>query len=360
MPNEYTSLIEIPITKENLKNCAFSSWYSKFKGHTPKAEIINPLPKEFIQYLEQDGIKLPEDDNTTSFYQKGIERDEENEYSDWETDEEAADQGGDDDDDEIVPLRDFPELHTLLKQKIQKLGAITPKLNWSAPKDATWILPNNTTRCNEVNDLYLLLNASNYIMHDLQYAFDDCHDKKEDETITYELVLRQWFNINPALEFRVFVRNGIILGVSQRDLNYYDYLETSKGIFRKLIDNFVEDVVLQNFPDKSFVIDVYIPRPFEKVWLIDINPFARMTDSLMFSWNELCTMKECKPDASYEFRFVTENNTGRFASKEHSENQVPRELVEAGLDPKALRELTEKWNELLNLQRQEDSDDEEN
>lgn len=358
MSENYKSFRDLCVTRRQIENCSFSHWYPLFKAYTPKTEIIKPVPKEFVQYLEQDGIMLPSEQHTSSFYTGPIEENEENEYSDWEEEEHNSSDLDDYNDEEdkkpqnpkLDPVVDFPEFHDKLKGMLEKLGAVAPKLNWSAPQDATWILPNNSMKCTEVNELYLILNASNYIMHDLQYAFDDCQDNDNKmENPTFELILRKWFDINPALEFRVFVKDKQIVGVSQRDLNYYDYLKPLSDTFKDLIDEFVEDIVIPKFPDDSLVLDIYIPRPFDKIFLIDINPFAKKTDPLMFSWNELIT-KEQNEENDYELRLVLKNNTGRFACKEHSENQVPDDVVQASLDPNSIRELAEKWKELLAMQ----------
>ncbi|CAR30102.1 cell proliferation protein CDC123 [Lachancea thermotolerans CBS 6340] len=358
MTNEYVELSEIKVSVQQVKNCAFSQWYSKFAGHTPQAKVIKPVPGGFLEYLEQDGIKLPNDSQFgKSSYYAEIGNNEDNEYSDWEASSDEEHPQGQD----VVQL--FPELHKELKDIFREMGSLTPKLTWSSPKDATWILANNTLKCTEVNDMYLLLKASNYITHDLDRALAECFDKnsalEQDGPLQHELVLRKWFDLNPALEFRVFVKDSAIIGVSQRDLNYYDYLELLTETFKDLLDEFVEDIVLPRFPDSSFVCDVYIPRPFEKVWLIDFNPFARKTDSLLFSWNELATIDPYKLESDYELRLVQENNVARFASKEHSENQVPKEVADAITNPKAIQELAEKWGELLNMQKAGDSSDDE-
>lgn len=44
------------------------------------------------------------------------------------------------------------------------------------------------------------------------------------------------------------------------------------------------------FPETNYTFDVYIPNPFNKVWLIDINPWSPTTDPILFSWLELLTM----------------------------------------------------------------------
>lgn len=338
MTTDYAVLSDLPCSKEQIENCIYSKWYPAFKRFTPKCRIIKPLPNEFIRYLEQDGIKLPPPEHEASVYTRVTIDHDGNTRENWE-------KQGKQESDEMRPIEHFLQVHQQIKDIIQELGPVTPKLNWSSPRDATWILPNNTTKCSEVNEVYLLLNASNYIMHDLELGHElNCE---------FELVLRQWFALNPALEFRIFVKDGKVVGVSQRDLNYYHYLHPLADQFKNLFDKFVKEVMIPRFPDKSFVIDVYLPRPFEKVYLIDINPFTRKTDPLLFSWNELINFEA----EGYDLRLISENNIGRFASKEHSENQVPRDVVDASLDPNAIRELAEKWTKLLE-QQQAESDSE--
>jgi len=46
-------------------------------------------------------------------------------------------------------------------------GAVFPKLNWSSPKDATWISTTGTLKCETVSEIFLLLKSSDYITHDL-------------------------------------------------------------------------------------------------------------------------------------------------------------------------------------------------
>ncbi|SCU92037.1 LADA_0F13828g1_1 [Lachancea dasiensis] len=358
--SDYAELSELPVSIKQVKNCAFSEWYPKFRNQTPHAVIIKPVPSGFMRYLEQDGIKLPNDSNfSRSSYYQDIEKTEENEYSDWEDEKEDIPE-------QHVDSRDatalFPELHETLKRTFNELGPLTPKLTWSSPKDATWILANNSMKCYEVNDLYLLMKASNYIVHDLERAFDGCYDVDSiDSTkFSHELVLRKWFDINPALEFRVFVKQARVVAVSQRDLNYYDYLIPLVDRLKDVIDEFIEETVSTKFPDSSYICDVYIPRPFDKVWLIDFNPFARKTDPLMFSWNELITLDiDGDAEFDYELRLVTENNVARFAAKEHSENYVPKDVADAATNPNAIKELAEKWSELMKLQQAEGSSESE-
>lgn len=128
------------------------------------------------------------------------------------------------------------------------------------------------------------------------------------------------------------------------------------------ITSFCEDHVIGVFPDPDFIVDLYIPRPFDKVWIVDINAFSRTTDLLLFTWHELTELQT--NNAEVDFRLVTQHNLARFAAKEHSENYVPRDIVDASLDSLAMANLAREWNKLnyndlsgSNDEKEEEEDD---
>lgn len=334
---------EIAVERSQIINCSYSQWLRLFRNHVHPARVFRPLPQAFLDYLESDSIKLPTDELSPMLANS------DNEYSDWsDSDVEGGASApqthpsGPGSATTTDPVAPFHDLHINISRAIHDLGSVTPKLNWSSPKDAKWILPNLSTRCFCANDVYLLLNASDHVVHDIDHAFDGC---KELRTLTdFELVLKKWIDINPALEFRVFVKNNAVCGISQRDLNFYDYLEELRTTIVDSITLFCTNHVIGTFPDSSFILDVYLPRPFDKVWIIDINPFSRTTDSLLFTWHEIIEATPTQSDV--ELRLITRHNVGRFAAKEHSENYVPRDIVDASLDALAMADLAREWLKL--------------
>lgn len=328
---DYSVFEELKVSKEQVIGCSYSNWYPKFKLYVAKSIVIKPLTDEFIEYLSSESIRLPQEKRDE------IVADSDNEYSDWSDDEEGP---------QINPTDKFSALHQEIKDGVRQLGGkVSPKLNWSAPKDAKWIMANNTTKCEDVSDVYLLLNASDHIAHDIDGAFNECGESEKHTRIPYELVLRQWVEMNPALEFRVFIKNRTIVGVSQRDLNYYDYLEKLVPKFRQKIDEMFTEVIEPNLEQDSVIVDLYIPRPFDKVWIVDFNPFSRKTDSLLFTWHELIQTNP-KEIYQYELRLISETNLGRFSKKEHSENQVPIDVIDASVNTDTMIELAKKWLDL--------------
>ena len=222
--------------------------------------------------------------------------------------------GDEDDDEEEDPSADWPEVHTALHETIAALGGrVHPKLNWSAPKDATWITATNSMECTTPNDVYLLLKSSDFVAHDLDQALDGCVDddggsdpdrrsssgtdaaRPTPSDISYHLVLRKSIPaLVSSMEFRCFVRCRRLLGLCPRELKHYDFLPSLVPVLRALVGDFFERELRHTFPDDSFVFDVYVPRPKPdgRVWLIDINPWAPRTDPLLFSWLELLEMPE--------------------------------------------------------------------
>ena len=204
-------------------------------------------------------------------------------------------------------------MHLAIKATIAELGGkVVPKLNWSAPKDATWISATNSMECRTPNDVYLLLKSSDFVTHDLEHWDDDTveepsngdgkfNDKSKDvEEVPYHLVLRKYILLNPSVEFRCFVRRRRLIALCQRDLNHFDFLFRMEDKLRDTIQAFFDEKLKESFPDESFVFDVYVPPPHDRVWLIDFNPWAQRTDPLLFSWLELLTMPEPTSGAAEE------------------------------------------------------------
>ncbi|RKO84164.1 D123-domain-containing protein, partial [Blyttiomyces helicus] len=188
-------------TAQQILNCSFSSWYPKFASATLKSKVIRPLPEEFVAYLNADGVFLPLDRYGRSYL--------------W-ADGDGEDESGEDEDSSIPH---FPELQTQIDDAIEELGgAVFPKLNWSSPKDASWIAVEGTLKCRTAADIFLLLKSSDFIAHDLSHAFEDCIAPVESQAAlparpeAFELVLRKWYALVPSMEFRCFVRDGEMVG----------------------------------------------------------------------------------------------------------------------------------------------------
>src|SRR4051812_40688193 len=126
--------------------CCIHSNSRRYRAITPKARLI-PLPPAFLDYLRSDGIILPPeetDDPSWSDNDSGI-------FS-------GADNNDEEEEDSPDPSANWRDTHEAIERTIEELGGkVAPKLNWSAPKDATWIAATNSMECRTPNDIYLLL-----------------------------------------------------------------------------------------------------------------------------------------------------------------------------------------------------------
>lgn len=353
-----------PATLEQLKACQFSSWYPQFRrlnktinnhnetiahdnhhqdykhnSHkdnsvvvqeprprlrnnvTIRSIIISPLPEEFIHYLKSDGIILPrgaekvssflptevedqEDDQDDEFHDHCCHHEDEESLSRRQTDEV---EGEEDSDNDAAVLRHgfyFPQLNQQIQSALDTLGPCLPKLNWSAPRDVSW-LNESTLKCSTVGDVYLLLKSSDFCMFDLEHALDDIELQQQknsspiEKVIEYELVLRKWSNLHASMEFRCFVTHHCLLGICQRNhAEYYPHLPKECGKIKGLILDFFKVYIQHNFANgriSDYVFDVYVDKN-DCVWLIDFNLWSTRTDALMFTWEELLEMATTRMD----------------------------------------------------------------
>lgn len=248
----------------------------------------------------------------------------------------------------------------------------------------------NSMECATPNDIYLLLKSSDFITHDLEHAFDDCapDDSIKQEDIKYVLVLRKWFKVNPSCEFRCFAHQRRIIGICQRDLNHFDFLFPMKEQLRDTIQGYFDKTLKGTFPDSNFVFDVYLPEPYDRVRLMDINPWAPRTDPLLFSWLKLLTMPVPAPlmgvpdshalplsssdededveevEWKPEMRLVRKDDPEayNFSSPQYSAHKLPKEVVDAGMGESSMREFAQQWKKMMDgdveLQEQSDSEEE--
>ena len=374
-----------PYTRDQIQNCSYDSWYRRYRPHCLKSRFIS-LPSDVVSYLQEDGIILAdEDDNKVA---GGDETEDEWHSAGAQRTAQISPESSDDESEvaetNILPPNErFPATHELIKTKIKELGgAVAPKLNWSSPKDAKWISPHqNTLKCTSPNDIYLLLKSSIFASHDLGHAFDGCSPAAPARPFNPILVLRPFFMPHVALEFRCFVKHRSLIGITQRDLNFYAFLDDLRPqIWRKVVA-FFRTVLRLDFPDSSFAFDVYIPEDSSakdglgRVRLIDFSPWTPKTDSLLFTWPELLDWEVQDPlygslssaasvdvddeeteddtsvleylsDSDPEFRIVEKDDPAayNFSSSEFSAHKLPKEVVDASLaGPGGLREFAREW-----------------
>jgi len=257
----------------------------------------------------------------------------------------------------------FPDLDTQIRAVVTKYdGAVFPKLNWTSPQDASWILsPSTPLRCTSPSDVYLYLKSSDFASHDLdpEMVFDGCVDytkaESNDESnvaqpLPYdlELVLKKWYGMDRSREMRCFVRNNTLIGICQRDVNFYPYLtdkETRDKItnsIRTLWESKINGVFQGS---DSYIFDVLLTRSLGSANLVDFNPYAPRTDALLFTYAELLALYLSQSQVVGPELRVIDSAGHPLASRNAPANQhnmVPREALELS-QGRSMEEFGETW-----------------
>lgn len=94
----------------------------------------------------------------------------------------------------------------------------------------------------------MLLKSSDRVAHDICNAFDHCPDPAA-PPVDYVLALRKWQNLRPESEFRCFIRNNALVGISQREVTqFFPQLSGREDDIESVIDDFFEEHVRKKFP----------------------------------------------------------------------------------------------------------------
>ncbi len=329
--------------EEDVIGCEFQNWFPAFQKLTFKSKVL-PLPEELVTYFRTDGLgDIPQH----------VTRDDDNDSvsSGWCSELPDSEEEGEA---RVSETAVFKEFQQRVNEAIVELkGAVLPKLNWSSPKDSCWM---TCLQCRSFSDICLLFKSSDFIEHDLGRAFDYCSPPRRTRPDTFSLVLRRWHDINPASEFRCFVKHGRLVGITQRETTtVYDHLleQGERNHIKTAITSFYESEILPRHADwqggaiSSYVFDVYVDiPPRRRVWLIDISPMGEGTLPLLFDWDEQplagwSEQTDCSTD-EVEFRVV--RNRHERQNKVERYHAMPKELAElaVGGTSETLQELLAK------------------
>lgn len=148
-----------------------------------------------------------------------------------------------------------------------------------------------------------MLQASDSLVHDLCHAYDSSNDKSSSRPQNFFLALRKWYpSLQPEMEFRCFVWEQKLVGISQREVaTFYPALLEKKNNLLLLIQGFFNNNVRAIFESENYTLDVYITKD-ERVKVVDFNPWGAFTLPLLFTWEELEQM--LSEGDGVEFRIV--------------------------------------------------------
>eukprot|EP01039_Chlorochromonas_danica_P000283 gene281-302_t len=255
-------------SQQDIEQCQFAQWYNLFRNVSIKSVII-PLSSEFVSYLTADGVFIPVSSTC-------LDHDH---LSDEEGDDVETAAVDDDNETDNEKQYSFPEIESSISTALKEFDhKVFVKLNWSAPLDAVW-MNGGSMLCRSAHDVFLLIKSSDRVAFDLERMFELIPNATVTVPQQPTLVLRKWANLHPSMEFRVFIYNGALLGISQRHCHtYFDFLEAELPGLVDSIERFWQQEVKNRAPLLSY--------QKKRVWLIDFNPFGAPTCPLLFDWGD--------------------------------------------------------------------------
>lgn len=156
--------------------------------------------------------------------------------------------------------------------------------------------------CKTGIDAVLLLCKSKRIQDDLIKYINDSNEEK------YNIVIRHFHKITVEFEFRAFVYNRKLTGITQ--YNEFCFFPILKTEIKEKEDILLINIIIEEFkiifnklietiPLKHFIIDfIFAPKDFNynnfsnkinvddyKIYIIELNPFAEFAGSGLFSWD---------------------------------------------------------------------------
>lgn len=287
----------------DLDRCSIQNWYPALRRVTIKTTLI-PLSADFVRYLLADGVYVPD-------------------VPAAKTDNDWLNEAHSDSDSDSTDVPCFPAVEESIVAAIRKYdGGCFPKLNWSAPTDAAWVL-GGSCRCASPRDVFLLLKSSDRIAHDLHDARRAYGDLDADVSPTpivaypWVLALRRWSNLKPSGEFRCFcIQHGVkMVAACQRDrFSYYPFLPPVRARLLGHLQAFVlEHMAGEGLSlPRRVAVDLYVDGD-ERVHLLDVAPFHDATDPLLFDWDELevaaAAAESIQPHVRLELRIWGKTST---------------------------------------------------
>lgn len=213
-------------------------------------------------------------------------------------------------DDEVVEPRIHYAISNFRRESEEISAALSqlgmkawPKLEWTSPVDAGFVI-GCTDGCSawSLDQVWDILRNSDRIGN----AAATIRQMK----INPILALRKDLKIREAAEFRLFFKETVLVGCSQRHADcFFEFDAQFLTECKERIDKFARDIVPSKLEGSSLknrvVIDIYLGRPPKnKIWVIDISHWGGATNPLLFEWSDLDTAFQNRDKSSWELRVV--------------------------------------------------------
>ena len=208
------------------------------------------------------------------------------------------------------------------------------KVNNKAGTDAAFLV--TQLKCFTIEEIITLIKGSQRIMDNFDYEIDKNNF----------LVLKEWYKIEHKNEFRCFIVNSELKGISQRYIDAYENyddkdIESIKNIIISFVSNDIKNALDEYKKDMkedvNIILDVvYLPKK-GKVKIIDIeqdikeekkNEEEEEKENILKLYKDWDEIKKSK---IIELRYIKSENDPNIVQQEENKNQFPLELYETDI-----------------------------
>jgi len=185
----------------------------------------------------------------------------------------------------------------------------------------------------------------------VEIVFDGCQlDGSSLPPYNLELVLRKWYPVDRSRELRCFVRRNLLIAISQRDTNFYEFWNdpNTQAKVSSTIQGFWRSHILPKWSSsEDYIFDFLLTRDLSKGHILDFNPYAPKTDPLLFTYEELQDL--IRPGTRLPVLRVIDSPSHPAAAANvpaHQINMIPFEAVSMsnGLN---IEEFADLWKDSL-------------
>lgn len=235
--------------------------------------------------------------------------------------------------------------------------ALFPKINNKAAKDSEFIVPE--MKCLNIEELFVLLKSSSLICREAIKSYENNSNPS--------LILKKWYPMSSSKEFRVFIKDYCIKGITQRRVNTIyennDLEEVKKCVYNFLIDikNNITleisdkiDVKSESYQDSSNINEKLIGL-FKNCYL-DIIVYTNSSKIKIFDIEKVNYLdKEFKESTLllFNLKSILENKGVSVAEYFSNQEKVLKEESNnkyKNIEIRVVEEVTGKSKEELNLE----------
>jgi hypothetical protein len=200
----------------------------------------------------------------------------------------------------------FPEIDDFISSCLKTYnGSVMPKLSWSSPRDASWIIGNSRLKCRDREDVYSLLKSSSAIAHDVLDAPRLCvdHSPEMDATaINHVLTLRSFMDSwDQRKEYRCFVRDALVIAVCRRYAvpSQVALREEDISRLKERMWDFFHRTINGKLPLDHCIVDILVSS--KKILVVDVSPMTSNVDPIRFEWDALLDLSKPQQASDIEF-----------------------------------------------------------